>query len=165
MSSTGDQPSGTGAAGSGPEGCGRSCVHGEWDVALVVSPELTVPMRTRFIYRVQEPYAVHLDFGVGTSRSVRWSFARELLTAGMLRPAGNGDVRVWPERARDAVRLALTPPDGHVLLEVPRGSLAGWLESTYQLVPPGDEERFFDIDAPLARLRRDAVPYDDQGNH
>lgn len=132
----------------------HTTVERELEVSLVLSPERSTPVAARLTYRTDDPFAVHMDFHLGMSSTVHWVFARELLTEGVFRPCGQGDVRVWPSRAgaRTLLCLALSSPDGDVLLEAPAGPVSAWLERTMRVVPPGEEDGEFDLDAALAAL-------------
>jgi hypothetical protein len=81
-------------------------------------------------------------------------FARELLSEGLQRPTGNGDVRVWPSRShgQGVVCIALSSPEGEALLEAPARALESFLRRTNNAVMPGTEHRFYDLDTELAHL-------------
>jgi hypothetical protein len=124
-----------------------TCVEEELELFLRLSSELTVPFTAHFAYRTDDPYTVHVVFDLGTQEPVRWVFARELITAGMIGPVGQGDVLVWPVRERAVCCLSLAPLEGHALVEMPADTLTKWLRRTHRLVPPGCEEQFLDLDA------------------
>jgi hypothetical protein len=124
-----------------------ACVEEELELFLRLSSELAVPFMAHFFYRTDDPYAVHVVFDLGTQEPVRWVLARELLTAGMIGPVGQGDVLVWPALERAVCCLSLAPLEGHALVEMPADALREWLRRTHRLVPPGCEERFLDLDA------------------
>ena len=123
------------------------------DVRLVVPGDASVPVPVVLRYDSGDPYAVHATFRTG-GEGVDWVFARELLTSGVNRPAGSGDVRVWPGDGAegDVVFLALSSPDGRALLEAPAEPLRGFVARTALLVPPGDEGAYLDIDSTVALL-------------
>jgi hypothetical protein len=81
-------------------------------------------------------------------------FARELLTAGLHRPAGIGDVQLWPCRSHglDVVCIALTSPEGEALLHAPARTLKAFLERTAATVPPDTEHGHLCLDEELSRL-------------
>ena len=59
-------------------------------------------------YAASDPFAVRIGFGEPgepVDDGITWLLARELLAAGLERPAGEGDVRLWPARTR-AIRSA-----------------------------------------------------------
>lgn len=108
-------------------------------------------------YDATDPYAVDAVFQTGDPRGVRWVFARDLLSAGLCRPTGDGDVRVWPRvhDGRSTVLIELRSPDGRAVLEAPAEGLAAFLQSTYALVPPGSESTCIDLDGLVNELLAD----------
>ncbi|CAL9330614.1 hypothetical protein SUDANB145_00058 [Streptomyces sp. enrichment culture] len=61
----------------------------------------------RLTYVPWDPFAVAVDLpGDGGADGMRWHFARDLLQAGLHRPSGEGDVRIWPPCRCDARRSA-----------------------------------------------------------
>lgn len=124
------------------------------DMQLVLTSHehVTVPARLR--YGSDDPYAVTFAFHTGTESPVTWTFARDLLADGLLRPTGDGDIRLWPSGAgRPAVlNLALSSPAGRARLAAPLRVVTDWLTHTYQLVPAGRETDDLDVEAELCRL-------------
>jgi Streptomyces sporulation and cell division protein, SsgA len=123
------------------------------DLQLVVPGESTVPLAVVLRYTAADPYAVHAEFRTGVDESVDWVFARDLLAAGIARPAGEGDVRVWPSAGsagEGVVFVALASPDGQALLQAPAAALTDFLHRTHALVPEGMEA--LDLDATLDAL-------------
>ncbi|WP_103504510.1 MULTISPECIES: SsgA family sporulation/cell division regulator [unclassified Streptomyces] len=137
-------------------------VQRELELELVLSPERSLPVPARLVYRSDDPYAVHVTFHVGSQAPVHWTFARELMVEGCFRPAGHGDVRVWPTVAegRAIVCLALSSPDGDALLQAPSVPVSAWLERTLRAVPPGAERERLGLDEELECLLAPA-PGDD----
>ena len=110
----------------------------------LLAPDATgIPVRCVVRYEPADPYAVHLVFHTDAldGEAVHWSFARELLAAGLAEPTGVGDVRIWPwtTLAGDSVALALSSPDGQAVLEAPREPMARFLDAAYAAVPAGSE--------------------------
>jgi hypothetical protein len=105
-------------------------------------------------YDVSDPYAVHATFRTGQGEGVSWVFARELLTLGVHRPSGDGDVRVWPSWSSGAevVFIGLTSPDGEALLQAPTRDLVDFLGRTYALCAQGQEEQHLDVDSAIQAL-------------
>lgn len=105
-------------------------------------------------YHRDDPYAVVLTL-LPEGRRVDWHIARELLAAGMLDIAGEGDVHIQPcpqrERA-DMVEVRLSSPHGAALLTAPGIVLDDFLAATYRLVPAGEELDEVDVDDALAEL-------------
>ncbi|MFB7866798.1 MULTISPECIES: SsgA family sporulation/cell division regulator [unclassified Streptomyces] len=141
----------------------NNVVERELELQLVLSPERSIPVPARLAYRVDDPYAVHVTFHVGTEHPVHWTFARELLVEGVFRPCGHGDVRIWPTKvdARSVILMALSSPDGDALLEAPSPQVSAWLERTLRAVPPGTETGQLGIDDGLAELLATTVVADD----
>lgn len=142
-------------------------VECELEIALVLSAEDSLPVPARLSYRSDDPYAAQITFHVGSQAPVCWTFARELLMEGVFRPAGHGDVRVWPSRAgaRGMLCIALNSPDGHALLEAPTTAVTDWLDRTLRAVPPGTEQDALGLDEVLEGLlahaaREDPCPLD-----
>ncbi|MFJ9420155.1 SsgA family sporulation/cell division regulator [Streptomyces sp. NPDC101227] len=132
----------------------HTVVERELELGLVLSPERSIPVPARLMYRTDDPYAVHVTFHVGSDSPVNWTFARELLVEGVFRPCGKGDVRVWPTKrdGRSVVCMALSSPDGDALLEAPAAAVSAWLERTLRVVPPGSEQGHLGIDKGLSEL-------------
>jgi Streptomyces sporulation and cell division protein, SsgA len=123
------------------------------DLRLVVPDAEAVPLPVDLRYTASDPYAVTVAFR-GDDISVEWVFARDLLLDGMLGPCGQGDVHVWPgHRAdRELVFVSLSSPDGHAVLEADRDDVNAFLDRTSDVVAPGDEHLFVDVDAEIASL-------------
>ncbi|MYT30625.1 MULTISPECIES: SsgA family sporulation/cell division regulator [unclassified Streptomyces] len=132
----------------------HTVVERELELNMVLSPERSIPVPARLIYRTDDPYAVHVTFHVGSDSPVHWTFARELLVEGVFRPCGEGDVRVWPTKpdGRSLVCIALSSPDGDALLEAPAAAVSAWLERTLRIVPPGSEGPHLGLDKGLSAL-------------
>jgi hypothetical protein len=130
-------------------------VEVETSLRLVAPDATTLPVRASLRYDPADPYAVHMVFyGESAAEAVGWSFARELLVAGLDEPAGIGDVRVWPWATpqADLVALALSSPEGNALFEVPRDVLVRFLSCTYMVVPRGEETDYLNLDAAVTRF-------------
>lgn len=132
----------------------HTSVERELELSLVLSPERSVPVPARLTYRADDPFAVHISFHIGSEAQVNWTFARELMVEGVYRPSGQGDVRIWPTKAegRSVVCIALSSPDGQALVEAPTSPVAGWLESSLRVVPPGTEHETLGLEDGLAEL-------------
>ncbi|WP_037609905.1 SsgA family sporulation/cell division regulator [Streptacidiphilus rugosus] len=114
---------------------------------LIVSSESSMPVPTELRYYRNDPFAVHVDFHTRQD-TASWVFSRSLLTEGLNKPVGGGDVRVWPSRShgQGVVCIALSSPEGEALLEAPRRAIASFLRRTEQVVPLGDEATQIDFD-------------------
>jgi hypothetical protein len=112
-------------------------------------------------YDAADPYAVRIAFGdspedgvaADPEGAITWLLSRELLQAGLDRPAGDGDVRLWPARAAsDVLFLHLRAPSGEALFELSRASVAAFLRQTEALVAPGEEAERLGLDEQLQAL-------------
>lgn len=126
----------------------------ELALRLVVPGDASVPVLADVRYDPGDPYAVQVTFHTGAGETVEWTFARQLLTDGVARPVGEGDVRVWPAPSKRAlaIGLSLSSPSGQALFEVPLSELVEFLTRTYAAVPTGCESEFVDLDTELALL-------------
>jgi hypothetical protein len=109
-------------------------------------------------YDRDDPFAVRMTFPAPATLEgveVCWTFARDLLAAGMQEPEGNGDVRVRPY-GYDRTVLEFHAPEGTAVVHVRSGELRRFLEATGELVPTGLEHLRLDLDHELAELMRDA---------
>ncbi|MGR7027902.1 SsgA family sporulation/cell division regulator [Geodermatophilus sp. URMC 62] len=122
----------------------------------LVGPTTWTEVPAVLSYEVRDPFAVSIGFGdtAGSADDgITWLLARELLTAGLERPAGDGDVRLWPARTSgDVLYLHLRAPSGEALFELSRATVAAFLLQTEALVPPGQETAALDVDEQLAAL-------------
>ncbi|SRR5579871_1246128 len=150
---------------------GSTTVAAELGLGLVVPQQTIVPLVASLYYSGADPYAVRMAFHVGTDEPVEWIFARDLLAAGIESPQGEGDVRVWPSprscaEADDAdgcaapgaggivLNIVLSSPFGKAHFEAPARAMAAFIRRTYQIVPPGKESEFIDMEAELNDLLR-----------
>ncbi|MCD0448850.1 SsgA family sporulation/cell division regulator [Actinocorallia sp. API 0066] len=129
-------------------------VSAELGLRLVVPDRSTVPLLATLEYAADDPYAIRMSFHVGNDDPVEWIFARELLTVGIERRAGDGDVQVWPAGPENdrTLHLALSSPFGNALFDVPLTPMADFLHKTYDIVAAGRESEFVDMDAELEHL-------------
>ena len=135
-------------------------VSTDLDLRLVVEGGPSLPVVATVRYDAGDPWAVRIVFQTGEDgEGVEWLFARQLLTDGVARPVGQGDVRVWPapDRRDRVVHLAMASPSGAALFEIDREELLGFLQDTYRLVATGAEEQAVDLDTELQVLLRDTV--------
>jgi hypothetical protein len=108
-------------------------------------------------YDAADPYAVAICFGDGAGTpddsGVVWLLGRELLSSGLERPSGDGDVRIWPaQSAPDVLFLHLRAPSGEALFELSRGTVAAFLRRTEAIVPVGLEGPLLGLDDELQIL-------------
>lgn len=112
---------------------------------------------TVFGYVRSDPYAVTITFR-SAAGDLPWSFARDLLVAGVGAPAGIGDVHVWPsvsDQGRAVLTLELASPDGRLLARARADEVHRFLTRTLALVPAGTESDHLDLDGLVARLLPD----------
>ena len=99
------------------------------------------PIPAQLSYDTRDPYALTVCFQLNDT-SVPWTFARDLLSDGLITPVGNGDVHVSPrldEEGRPIVTIELRSPHGEALVEVHRTDAVDFLERSYAAVAPGAE--------------------------
>ena len=127
-------------------------------VLLVVSTgtgeaELDAELR----YDPADPFAVSLAIGVECGEPVVWTFARDLLAAGVSAPSGEGDITVEPDLASsmdDAERmLRITlATDSLATMVTSSARVVEFLVETFAVVPTGSELDRVDFDAEIAAL-------------
>jgi Streptomyces sporulation and cell division protein, SsgA len=128
----------------------------------LVGPQAWTEVPALLCYDGADPFAVRIAFGdvgrpAGTVEAddagISWLLSRELLQAGLERPAGDGDVRLWPAHgSSDLLYLHLRAPSGEALFELSRATVAAFLRHTEALVPPGFEGNLLDLDQELQAL-------------
>ena len=131
-----------------------STVTRELTVQLVAPGDGSISLPVVLHYDLADPYAVHATFRTGQGDGVSWVFARVLLTLGVPRPAGDGDVRVGPSWSAGAevIFIGLTSPDGEALLQAPTRQLVDFLGRTYALCAQGQEREHLDVDGAIEAL-------------
>ncbi|PRY33806.1 SsgA family sporulation/cell division regulator [Umezawaea tangerina] len=113
------------------------------------------PIAAELRYDPDDPYAVAVRFHTGHGE-VEWMFGRELLADGLLSPTGEGDIAVQPSpEDPEHVLVELNAPAGFAVLAVPSDDISEFLDLSYDLVSPGEEELWIDFEAELAKL---AIP-------
>ncbi|QIZ33927.1 SsgA family sporulation/cell division regulator [Saccharopolyspora sp. ASAGF58] len=116
-----------------------------------------VPVQVELRYDTRDPYAVVAAFRTGRAGWVEWVFARDLLADGLIAHAGEGDVTIRPALdAPEVVAIELSSPSGHAVFEASAQELADFLDRTYDVVVPGNENLWVDVDEALTRL----LPHD-----
>lgn len=115
-----------------------------------------VPVKVNLTYHSRDPYAVQASFRTGGGSAVDWVFARDLLHAGLIGPAGRGDVRMQPlPNNPGRVQLELTSPSGHAMFTTCADALGEFLSRTFDAVPRGTEYSWLDLDVALSDLLND----------
>ena len=120
------------------------------EIALHCLDELERPMTflASFGYDPADPYAVWVTFHIPAG-DVRWAMARSLLFRGLAEPAGEGDIRLWPdldEDGRALVCMDFHSPEGRLLTAARTADLHRFLARTWQAVPAGTESERVDLD-------------------
>ncbi|HEX6876813.1 MAG TPA: SsgA family sporulation/cell division regulator [Nocardioidaceae bacterium] len=121
---------------------------------LIDSTGTATPIDAELQYDPRDPYAVTTVFMTGRSQ-VRWTFGRDLLTAGLYEPSGDGDVHVWPclsAEGHAVVIVELSSPDGEALVQAKTGDLSAFVERMSKAVVPGTESEYLNIDATIAAI-------------
>jgi hypothetical protein len=129
-------------------------VSADLSLGLVGPDNGSVPVVASLFYSAEDPYAIRVVFEVGTDEPVEWIFARDLLAVGIEGPAGQGDVQVWPVDSddRDLLNIALSSPFGEAHFELPRSAAAAFLTRTYEVIAPGRETDYVEVDSELDEL-------------
>lgn len=112
------------------------------------------PVLSRWSYQADEPFSVTIAFQAGEDRWVEWVFARDLLLAGLVGPAGIGDVRFVPfeDREERLLMLQVESDQGRASWFLSRSEAEEFAQMTLEAVPEGDEEKHFDVDAFIAEI-------------
>lgn len=112
-----------------------------------------VPVRVELRYDTRDPYAVVAAFRTGKAGWVEWVFARDLLADGLIAAAGEGDVRIRPSSDDpEVVMVELSSPSGHAVFEASAQEFADFLDRTYDVVLPGNEHLWVDVDEALSQM-------------
>ncbi|MGW5398292.1 SsgA family sporulation/cell division regulator [Streptomyces sp. NPDC003952] len=105
---------------------------------------------SRFSYDGGDPYVVQAEFLDGDKVLASWHFDRQMLSEGLHRPVGEGDVAFRPARSfgRDELRVDLIgridDRQDHAVVFLDAPALRSFLEETYAAVAAGEE--FLDLD-------------------
>jgi hypothetical protein len=134
----------------------RTSGHSSPVTLQLVGPTSWTEVPALLLYDVADPFAVRIAFGDtddDPDGAITWLLSRELLQAGLERPAGDGDVRLWPAKAAaDVLYLHLRAPSGEALFEVSRASVAAFIRQTEALVACGEESEQLGLDDELTAL-------------
>ncbi|WP_432138781.1 MULTISPECIES: SsgA family sporulation/cell division regulator [unclassified Streptomyces] len=128
------------------------------EVRLVAAAPRMATIPATLHYDRTDPFAVRMTFPAPATLEgvdVCWTFARELLAAGLTRAEGHGDVRVRPY-GYDRTVLEFHAPEGTAIVHVHSADVRRFLRATDELVPTGLEHLQLDLDHDLAELMRDA---------
>jgi hypothetical protein len=137
-------------------------VSAELGLRLVAPQQTTVTLDASFLYSREDPYAVRIVFRAELEEPVEWTLARDLLSTGMERHEGPGDVAVWPSAASEdgapgsVLHIELSSPFGQAHFEAPAAEISEFLRRTYEIVAAGEEAEHMDVEAGLNDLLRQA---------
>jgi Streptomyces sporulation and cell division protein, SsgA len=139
-----------------------TAVRQEVRLEVITEPGMSLPITAELCYQPEDPFAVRIRFPASSTLSgegVEWTFARDLLGAGLGQPSGLGDIRIWP-MDDDRTGLALIAPEGVALLEAESAELLRFLDRTYAAVPAGSERQHTAVDRALDALLLGESPED-----
>ncbi|PKW16452.1 sporulation and cell division protein SsgA [Saccharopolyspora spinosa] len=120
---------------------------------LVAPAGVIAPVGVELRYDSRNPYEIAMKLNVGTDGQVDWVIARDLLADGLIAEAGEGDVRIRPRLdSSGVVVIELSSPSGQASFEVDADQLVDFVNDTYDVVAPGDEHRWMNVDEVLSRL-------------
>ncbi|HEU0086594.1 MAG TPA: SsgA family sporulation/cell division regulator [Pseudonocardiaceae bacterium] len=118
-----------------------------------------VPVQVELRYDTRDPFAVVAAFRTGRAGWVEWVFSRDLLADGLLTEAGEGDVRIRPGAGEpEVVVVELSSPSGHAVFEASAQRLAEFLDASYDVVLPGHEALWSNVDDALGHLIANDLP-------
>jgi Streptomyces sporulation and cell division protein, SsgA len=108
-------------------------------------------------YDPADPFAVSLAIGVDCGEPVVWTFARDLLAAGVNAPSGEGDITIEPDMSDgfgvEERRLRVTlATDCMATMLASTDRVVEFLVETYAIVATGAELDRVDFDAEIAAL-------------
>jgi hypothetical protein len=108
-------------------------------------------------YDPSDPFAVSLAIGVDCGEPVVWTFARDLLAAGVNSAAGEGDITIEPDVSEgfgtEERRLRVTlATDCMATMLASTDRVVEFLVETYGVVATGAELDRVDFDAEIAAL-------------
>jgi hypothetical protein len=115
-----------------------------------VSGAAEEPVTATLRYSPREPFLVRASFRLTGGRTVEWVLSRELLREGVVMAAGIGDIRFFP--GDDGLLLELRSHQGRAFLYGEIEPVMSFVDAVYALVPDGDEDRFYSLDAEIDLL-------------
>jgi hypothetical protein len=126
------------------------------DARLLLSETCEVVLPAQLHYDAADPFAVTTTFFLGDGFEVAWVLARELLVGGLHQQTGDGDVALRPSTGASGteVELMLSVPERHARVTLPAEALAAFLRASHDLVAPGTESDYLDLDAMILQLLR-----------
>jgi len=138
----------------------RKAISCDLPIGLVTDNGERVPLTGHLNFDPADPIAVTLVIRTVLGETVKWTFARTLLTAPRPQATGAGDVRVQLAGGRKGrvIALTLTCQGGQAELELPSHRVAAFLRRTYAVVPPEIEAGLIDWDAEFGPLLGYGIP-------
>ncbi|MBV9846932.1 MAG: SsgA family sporulation/cell division regulator [Kutzneria sp.] len=134
-------------------GMDRKVISSKVEFGFLAAHDFLVPLEVELRYDTTDPFAVVASFRPGREDCVEWAFSRDLLADGLIGAVGDGDIRIRPSmRDVEMVVVELRSPAGEAVFEAPAEKLADFLDTTYDVLMPGEEHLWVDIDAELSRL-------------
>ena len=124
---------------------------------LVVTGGGEAELDAELRYDPADPFAVSLAIGLECGEPVIWTFARDLLSAGISQPSGEGDITIEPDFASDLdsderlTRVTLAT-DCLATMLTPTNNVVEFLVETFTVVPTGSELDRIDWDAEISAL-------------
>jgi hypothetical protein len=103
-------------------------------------------------YDPADPFAVSLAIGTDCGEPVIWTFARDLLAAGITAPSGEGDITIEPDTGEERVLHITLATDCMATMIASSDRVVEFLVETFALVPTGAELDRVDLDAEIAAL-------------
>ncbi len=123
-------------------------------VRLIATTPGTYAVPAVLRYLPADPLAVRMTFPPEISldgSAVDWTFARELLDAGLRAPAGRGDVRVRP-CGPDRTVMEFHADEGIAMVQLRTAEVMRFLARSYAAVPAGAEAAYLGLEQGLAEL-------------
>jgi hypothetical protein len=118
-----------------------------------------VPVQVELRYDTRDPFAVVAAFRTGRAGWIEWVFSRDLLADGLLAEAGDGDVRIRPGSGEpEIVVVELNSPSGHAVFQASAQRLAEFLDASYDVVLPGHETLWTNVDDALGQMLANGLP-------
>jgi len=118
----------------------------------IVEPDGTAPVDVRLAYDTTDPYVVTMELEIRSSHHPStWVLSRAMLAEGLLIPTGLGDINITPATP-DYVLLQLGTGTEQASLWMLLPEIEEFLETTYDLLPIGQEEPWPEINHTLERI-------------
>lgn len=127
------------------------------DLDFVDEDGHSAALESEMVYDQRDPFAMSMVFK--TLPPVTWTFARDLLMAGMYEPSGDGDVHIWPCLSNDGEAIVIfefSSPDGQVLVQASLRQCTAFIARIQECVPLGEEGQYLNLDATISQLLGDA---------